>query len=411
MMRIVILVLLSLFILPEEIFAETYRATVVKEGAFLINEKPDLVINGRRTRGLKTYLPIGTVAIVTGKRVAIKDSKTKIPAYYEPVITNAGISGLLRADLYKMLPPGKWLVATSEDQITVLQPHKLEQRSNFTKRVGRYVRLIEDPAVGDEYYRVSLHWAKNANGEEDIGRVDASYVEEGSLVYVDTSNLREFIEKTPSIEKVYTQSDAMAGATDKMLGEAHDWIIGKLNSKYSGDVDKLKSYLTNVTLAPCDIELNAKVTVDGTFLGTGLRLETPLSLKPKGRIYYMDAYRPTKFDSDLGKHFVVFREIKCIGNLPNRMNSMIIQGSNVRGLDLILDNLPENLRGPWDSNFKSDKFRTRMVVVDGAARYSNLFNYIQKQATPGTWLGELKKHELNAFTAYLISVIAHFEKP
>ena len=381
-------------------------AALVKNGTFVLPVAPNSIVDGQLTRSIIDYLPASALVALPSERLEPVQNAQYISENYRQVLSDTGVKGLVRCTEIEPLLPGDWLIAVGDQDIVILQPAKEEKRSSFSKRSGRYVRVIAEPKSGESSYVVSLPWTAADAASEDRGRLDIRWVASGKVKRVNPSDVAKMINSAPTIARQITAGEEAADVVEDVVAEGYSWLAKKL---VPGDVAKAKSYLTEVALNPCTAELKASASIGSTFLGTGLKMEAGLSLKQQGMRYFLEAFSQRAFETKFGPVMVGLRRVACNGNNIERLQEYIVEGEGMEGVIISLDHLPPGVKTGWDAGLKSEEFRKKMVRISGYTSYQALHDFLQRQASEGSWLARLNEAERRTFIAFMVRELAYFD--
>ena len=246
----------------------------VSLGTFVVEREPNQVRNGRRTRTVKAYLPVGTPVFLSNCDTFIREgasletsvtslaSSSRVHRYCD-VVTSLGIHGLVRQEQVTRFEGRRVAVAIADTLIEILNPSSDQPVGSFSRTSGVYVEVIGDST---QYYDVRMPWSEPANIP---GRLLKGSREGHSYVLIDaTAKFAEPVE--------------FGSLTDEELPSVSRMLFsGLLDPLIKG----LTSELNHLTDLQCITTVSIDLQAGIEAFGTGLGIQTATNLFEAGFKY------------------------------------------------------------------------------------------------------------------------------
>ena len=373
-------------------------------GAFVIEREPNQFRNGKRTRTVKAYLPVGTpvffsdCGIPINEGAALETSVTNLASSsrvypYCDVVTSLGIDGLVRQEQVTRLEGNSVAVAIADTPIEVLSPSSDQPIGRFSRTSGVYVEIIGDST---QHYDVRMPWSTPADIQ---GRLLKGPQEERTYVHLDaTAQFAEPVQFRALTGEVYEELQRVSGAP-----------VSYPVNQLSRGLDSVASDLDSLTNLQCitTVGVEAKAGID--IFGTGLGIRTTANLFEAGFKY--DVAMDLMFAGDqVLRTLITLRKLRCETILVPYPVEMIAFG-------LFGD------RSPADGNsflFISKPEATPLIAVpdDGVSppmfRIHNWYEYERRIAdlqgimTNNMWFSSLRPAERDVLLHYILEQVASF---
>ncbi|MBW2055893.1 MAG: hypothetical protein JRJ26_00185 [Deltaproteobacteria bacterium] len=390
---------------PVHVRALEAGAAFVREGAFLLSEKPRVWKNGRLVHDLVGYLPIGTVVYFDPNTEMRELFNYALDGYeqYLFVRTDMGLAGLLRNDLKVDLGEKEVLIPVGNRRIPIRTQastkYQARTLSEFSRSDGVYLTVVDDR--DPEFYDVELQWTATTKRPPDRGRLRKRWVADGEVLIL-------------SPEALPSEHPRVSGG-DTVQDEGYlSRIAERIREIVGMDVAVITSFLTDLETLRCRVGAEADIDLGVKIFGTGLGLEFALTLKEKNRFYdlgetiYYRGERPYL-------RFITVKDILCKNNRPYRLANFAIQEADLdpaKRTIVSLDDLPQNIRGEWKSSFQARDAPRRMIRIDGYDSYRRAFSFLEREsAQGGGYLSRLNAYDRRIVINIILSQIAYFTKP
>ena len=388
-------------------FAESLtnaKLGLVKNGAFLLSEKPTTPREGQLVHNLVGYLPTGTRVIIEKEITVTNLSSTDDELYYF-VKSELGISGLLREDLLVKSEGRKLAISVSSIELQIHQPNATLKKPTKRFKIGRhggdYFEITGESEKG--FYDVLLHRAnyeKSKLPATEKARLKKLYIKRGLVSILDPSN-------STLLSELNNSWNSMVNINDSYF----DDILNEIQKKIGNvGVGKLKNLLGSINNLQCLL----KTTGDGEFgfkvFSNGFSIKLEAQMKESGIKYLFDM---KKLSVNGGaKFYSGISSIKCNGNSPIRMQKFTLQEgimSESRRYEVALSDL-ESSKSKWINTLQGDNISEKMVRISGWEQYNKLIKKLNEFSISGdSYLKELPERTRLVLLNYIVSRISFFE--
>ena len=378
----------------------------VSMGTFVIEREPNQVRNGKKTRTIKAYLPVGTPVFLSNCDIPINEGasrlKTSVTNFasssrvypYCDIVTSLGIDGLVREGQVTRFEGNGVAVAIADTPIEVLSPTSDQPAGSFSRTSGVYVEVIGDST---QHYDVRMPWSAPANMQ---GRLLKGSQEGRMYVHLDaTAQFAEPVEFRSFTGEVYQQLQRVSGAP-----------VSYLVKQLSRGLDSVASDLNSLTNLQCITTVNVEAQAGVKIFGTGLGIQTTTNLFESGFKYEvgMDllfannqflrtliTMKKLRCETILAPHPVEMTAFGLFGDRrPTDGNSFIFLNSNPETTDLLA--VP-------DEGVSPPMFRIRDWY-----EYDRRTADLQRSMTNNKWFSSLRPAERDVLLHYILEQVALF---
>ena len=291
------------------------NAGVVLKGAYVLDLKPNRLVEGRWTHGTIGYLAVGRI-------VFLDECDTQIRVYrptnapvgwaaqadlqtYCKITTSSGLEGLVRSDRVARLK-GDVAIATGDSEISVSTG---SSDHTFSRSVGTYVEILDDSSP--EYYRVRMPWSDPKDIE---GRLERTLKGPSGYTVVTETRL------VPVPVSFESASEHATKRIEQISGLPLRKILKHLSDQLGRGVkiDELSALM-------CGLEVNVFAELGLTVAGSGAGVKAQIDLSRPGVSYDYDLEVMRTEGSRL-RTLAMVKRLQCNGLRPDRMDAFEIFG-------------------------------------------------------------------------------------
>lgn len=376
---------------------------LVKQGAFLLSKKPDVLREDRKVHSLVGYLPTGTRVVVGDKQI-VTNLKTSNNEVYYQVKSELGIQGLLREDLLIQAKGRRLAVSIAGFEIPVHQPNATldnpRKRFDLGRHGGNYLEITGETEEG--FYDVVLHRANpEASGlpATENARLKKFFVEQKQVSLLD-----------PNDEDLRREFDSSWSPITNLNDEPFQELLVRIKDKLNDDFDKVKALIADVNDLQCLIKGSVNGELGFKVFSNGFSMELDTALKERGIKYIFEANK--LYRNGQVKYYSGIGVVACDGRKPARLQSFTIQEgmySTGKRLSINLSDL-EKSKSKWITTLQGEKIANKMVRISGWNEYNRLMIELNEYAKRGDgYLSSLPEKTRLLLLNYVVSRIGYFE--
>ena len=370
-------------------------AGFVLKGAYVLDSKPNRLVDDRWTHGTVGYLPVGEIVFldrcateITVYRPATNPLASPVATEeqetYCAVTTPSGFEGLVRSDRVALLQ-NPVAIATGSAELKVFDenadPPISESIGTFSRSHGTYVEILGEST---EYLRVRMPWSVPGGIVGLLRRDPSSYfiVDEATQVAVPVSF-------ESAVQNVTDRIEAISGFPLNQI------ISGVSNaSKRVADIGNLSALM-------CRLDVNAFAEIGFSAFGSGGGMNAQLQLWKSGTSHDYDL-DVMQVGGERLRTLAMVKRLKCIGSEPDRMDAFWIYGEPTKTSENVLFLLHDG--GEDDSPVRQGG-RQAMFTIDGDdAHYDSqrIQRELQNAARDNVWLDAVTAWERKIVLDYIL---------